>query len=90
MPAPPLPPQADNITVVVAPSESRTIVVAPSEVQVVSLQAVINPVQQTLSGLSDVNTASKIDGSVLSYDTTAAKWQAVNVLREQLMDGGNF
>jgi hypothetical protein len=89
MPASPLPSQADNITVVVAPFEARTVVVAPSEVQVVSLQAVLNQAQ-TLSTLADVNTAAKSDGSVLSYDAAAEEWRAANVLREQLMDGGNF
>lgn len=79
MPANPLPAQSDNITVVVA----------PAEVQTVTLQAVINQAQ-TLSTLADVNTTTKSDGSVLSYDAAAEEWQAVNVLREQLMDGGNF
>lgn len=45
----------------------------------------------TLSNLTDVNTTSKVDGSVLYYDSAEAKFMANEITTKiTLTDGGNF
>lgn len=45
----------------------------------------------SLSALSDVNAASKVDGSVLYYDAAEAKFLADAITTKiSLTDGGNF
>lgn len=45
----------------------------------------------TLGALSDVNASSKVDGSVLYYDGTQAKFLADAITTKiTLTDGGNF
>lgn len=45
----------------------------------------------TLGALTDVNTSEKVDGSVLYYDATEAKFLADDITtRITLTDGGNF
>lgn len=45
----------------------------------------------TLSGLTDVNTASKVAGSVLYYDASTGKWLGddINTI-VTITDGGNW
>jgi len=44
----------------------------------------------TLAALTDVNVAGVGAGSLLNYDSAAAKWQPTFQPNNQLFDGGNF
>jgi len=44
----------------------------------------------TLAALADVNVAGVGSGSLLNYDSAAAKWQPTFQPNNQLFDGGNF
>jgi hypothetical protein len=44
----------------------------------------------TLTAMRDVDTTGAVDGSLLIYKGDSQKWKADSVLRQALLDGGNF
>jgi hypothetical protein len=50
-----------------------------------------NPaVVESISNIADVDTTTKINGSVLVYKTTTNKWTSTTTLDAQNMEGGFF
>jgi hypothetical protein len=44
----------------------------------------------TLASMRDVDATGAVDGSMLIYKGDSQKWKADSVLRQALLDGGNF
>jgi hypothetical protein len=50
-----------------------------------------NPaVVESVSNIADVDTTTKIDGSVLVYKTTTNKWTSTTILDGQDVTGGQY
>jgi hypothetical protein len=50
-----------------------------------------NPaVVESVSNIADVDTTTKINGSVLVFKTTTNKWTSTTTLDAQNMEGGEF
>ena len=49
-----------------------------------------NAVLQSLTDVGDVDTTTKINGSILVYKTTTNKWTSTTTLDAQNMEGGEF
>ncbi len=66
--------------------------VAVSEgVLTLSSSTLTNPaIVESLSDVADVDTTTKINGSVLVYRTTTNKWTSTTTLDAQNMEGGEF
>jgi hypothetical protein len=80
---------ADTIAVV-SPDEALTVAVSEG-VLTLSSSTVTNPaVVESLSAIADVDTTTKINGSVLVYRTTTNKWTSTTTLDAQNMEGGEF
>ena len=80
---------ADTIAVV---TQDDALSVAVSEgVLTLSSSTLSNPaVVESLSDVADVDTTTKINGSVLVYRTTTNKWTASTTLDAQNLEGGEF
>jgi hypothetical protein len=80
---------ADTIAVV---TQDDALSVAVSEgVLTLSSSTLSNPaVVESLSDVADVDTTTKINGSVLVYRTTTNKWTSTTTLDAQNMEGGEF
>jgi len=75
---------------VVSPDEALTVAVSEG-VLTLSSSTVTNPaVVESLSAIADVDTTTKINGSVLVYRTTTNKWTSTTTLDAQNMEGGEF
>jgi len=75
---------------VVSPDEALTVAVSEG-VLTLSSSTVTNPaVVESLSLIADVDTTTKINGSVLVYRTTTNKWTSTTTLDAQNMEGGEF
>jgi hypothetical protein len=75
---------------VVTPDEALTVAVSEG-VLTLSSSNVTNPaVVESLSAIADVDTTTKINGSVLVYRTTTNKWTSTTTLDAQNMEGGEF
>ena len=79
----------DTIAVV---TQDDALSVAVSEgVLTLSSSTLSNPaVVESLSDVADVDTTTKINGSVLVYRTTTNKWTSTTTLDAQNMEGGEF
>jgi len=73
---------ADDIYVTVQTEDSTT-VTAVGETGLTGASGV-------LSDITDVDTTTKKDGSVLVYKSLDSKWVATTVLEQQEMNGGFF
>ena len=49
-----------------------------------------NAVLQSLTDVGDVDTTTKLDGSILVYKTITNKWTSTTTLDAQNMEGGEF
>ena len=80
---------ADIIAVV---TQDDALSVAVSEgVLTLSTSTLANPpVLESLSDVADVDTTTKINGSILVYKTTTNKWTSTTTLDAQNMEGGEF
>jgi hypothetical protein len=80
---------ADTYAVV---TQDDALSVAVSEgVLTLSSSTVSNPaVVESLSDVADVDTTTKINGSVLVYKTTTNKWTSTTILDAQDVSGGQY
>lgn len=80
---------ADTIAVV---TQDDALSVAVSEgVLTLSSSTLTNPaIVESLSDVADVDTTTKINGSVLVFKTTTNKWTSTTTLDAQNMEGGEF
>lgn len=44
----------------------------------------------SMRNLTDVDSSQLADGSVLVYNNGLQKWETINTLEKQIMEGGNF
>ena len=80
-----------EITAVVTPNESLTVAVSEGTYVLNTSTNLANPsVVESISNIADVDTTTKINGSVLVYKTTTNKWTSTTTLDAQNMEGGEF
>ena len=79
------------ITAVVTPDEALTVAVSEGTYVLNSSTNLANPaVVESVSNIADVDTTTKINGSVLVFKTTTNKWTSTTTLDAQNMEGGEF
>lgn len=80
---------SDTIAIV-QPDEALQVAVSEG-VLTLSSSNVSNPsVVESLSNIADVDTTTRVNGSVLVYKTTTNKWTSTTTLDAQNMEGGEF
>lgn len=80
---------SDTIAIV-QPDEALQVAVSEG-VLTLSSSNVANPaVVESMSNIADVDTAIKVNGSILVYKTTTNKWTSTTTLDAQNMEGGEF
>jgi hypothetical protein len=80
-----------DITAVVTPDEALTVAVSEGTYVLNSSTNLANPsVVESISNIADVDTTTKINGSVLVFKTTTNKWTSTTTLDAQNMEGGFF
>jgi hypothetical protein len=80
-----------DIIAVVTPDEALTVAVSEGTYVLNSSTNLANPaVVESVSNIADVDTTTKINGSVLVYKTTTNKWTSTTTLDAQNMEGGEF
>jgi hypothetical protein len=80
-----------EITAVVTPDEALTVAVSEGTYVLNSSTNLANPaVVESISNIADVDTTTKINGSVLVFKTTTNKWTSTTTLDAQNMEGGEF
>jgi hypothetical protein len=80
-----------EITAVVSPDEALTVAVSEGTFVLNTSSNLSNPaVVESLSNVADVDTTTKVNGSVLVYRTTTNKWTSTTTLDAQNMEGGEF
>jgi hypothetical protein len=80
-----------EITAVVTPDEALTVAVSEGTYVLNSSTNLANPaVVESVSNIADVDTTTKINGSVLVFKTTTNKWTSTTTLDAQNMEGGEF
>jgi hypothetical protein len=80
-----------EITAVVEPDEALTVAVSEGTYVLNTSTNLANPaVVDSISSIADVDTTTKINGSVLVFRTTTNKWTSTTTLDAQNMEGGFF
>ena len=80
-----------EITAVVNPDEALTVAVSEGTYVLNTSTNLANPaVVESVSNIADVDTTTKINGSVLVFKTTTNKWTSTTTLDAQNMEGGFF
>lgn len=80
-----------EITAVVEPDEALTVAVSEGTYVLNTSTNLANPaVVESISNIADVDTTTKINGSVLVFKTTTNKWTSTTTLDAQNMEGGFF
>ena len=80
-----------EITAVVTPNEALTVAVSEGTFVLNTSTNLANPsVVESVSNIADVDTTTKINGSVLVYKTTTNKWTSTTTLDAQNREGGEF
>ena len=75
---------------IVTPDESLSVAVSEG-VLTFSSSSLANPaILESLADIGDVDTTTKINGSVLVYRTTTNMWTSTTTLDAQNMEGGEF
>ena len=80
-----------DITAVVTPNEALTVAVSEGTFVLNTSTNLANPsVVESISNIADVDTTTKINGSLLVYKTTTNRWTSTITLDAQNMEGGEF
>ena len=80
-----------EITAVVTPDDALTVAVSEGTFVLNTSTNLANPaVVESISNIVDVDTTTKINGSLLVYKTTTNKWTSTTTLDAQNMEGGEF
>ena len=80
-----------EITAVVEPDEALTVAVSEGTYVLNTSTNLANPaVVESISSIADVDTTTKINGSVLVFKTITNKWTSTTTLDAQNMEGGEF
>jgi hypothetical protein len=80
-----------DIIAVVEPDEALTVAVSEGTYVLNTSTNLANPaVVESISNIADVDTTTKLNGSVLVFKTTTNKWTSTTTLDAQNMEGGFF
>jgi hypothetical protein len=80
-----------DITAVVTPDDALTVAVSEGTFVLNTSTNLANPsVVESISNIADVDTTTKINGSLLVYKTTTNRWTSTTTLDAQNMEGGEF
>jgi hypothetical protein len=80
-----------EITAVVTPDDALTVAVSEGTFVLNTSTNLANPaVVESISNIADVDTTTKINGSLLVYRTTTNRWTSTTTLDAQNMEGGEF
>jgi hypothetical protein len=80
-----------DIIAVVEPDEALTVAVSEGTYVLNTTTNLANPaVVESISNIADVDTTTKVNGSVLVFKTTTNKWTSTTTLDAQNMEGGEF
>ena len=80
-----------DIIAVVEPDEALTVAVSEGTYVLNTSTNLANPaVVESISNIADVDTTTKLNGSVLVFKTTTNKWTSTTTLDAQNMEGGEF
>jgi hypothetical protein len=80
-----------NITAKVRTQDSlRVSITSPNQPTVSSVGIGTNNIGLDSNSMSNVDTSSLTNGSVLVYKTTTSKWTSTTTLDAQNMEGGEF
>jgi hypothetical protein len=80
-----------DIIAVVEPDVALTVAVSEGTYVLNTSTNLANPaIVESISSIGDVDTTTKINGSVLVYKTTTNKWTSTTTLDAQNMEGGEF
>ena len=80
-----------DITAVVTPDEALTVAVSEGTYVLNTSTNLANPaVVESISNIADVDTTTKLNGSVLVFKTITNKWTSTTTLDAQNMEGGFF
>jgi len=80
-----------DIIAVVEPDEALSVAVSEGTYVLNTSTNLANPaVVESISNIADVDTTTKINGSVLVFKTTTNKWTSTTTLDAQNMEGGEF
>jgi hypothetical protein len=80
-----------EITAVVEPDEALTVAVSEGTYVLNTSTNLANPaVVESISNIADVDTTTKLNGSVLVFKTITNKWTSTTTLDAQNMEGGEF
>jgi hypothetical protein len=80
-----------DIIAVVESDEALTVAVSEGTYVLSTSTNLANPaVVESISDIADVDTTTKLNGSVLVYKTTTNKWTSTTTLDAQNMEGGEF
>jgi hypothetical protein len=80
-----------EITAVVTPDDALTVAVSEGTFVLNTSTNLANPaVVESISNIVDVDTTTKINGSLLVYKTTTNRWTSTTTLDAQNMEGGEF
>jgi hypothetical protein len=80
-----------DIIAVVEPDEALSVAVSEGTYVLNTSTNLANPaVVESISNIADVDTTTKINGSVLVFKTTTNKWTSTTSLDAQDMEGGFF
>ena len=80
-----------DIIAVVEPDEALTVAVSEGTYVLNTTTNLANPaVVESISNIADVDTTTKLNGSVLVFKTTTNKWTSTTTLDAQNMEGGEF
>ena len=80
-----------DIIAVVEPDEALTVAVSEGTYVLNTSTNLANPnVVESISVIGDVDTTTKINGSVLVYKTTTNKWTSTTILDAQDVTGGQY
>jgi hypothetical protein len=75
---------------VISEDEALQVAVAENSITLSSTNITNPSVVESLSNVADVDTTTKLNGSVLVYKTLTNKWTATTTLDAQNMEGGEF
>ena len=80
-----------DIIAVVESDEALTVAVSEGTYVLNTTTNLANPaVVESISNIADVDTTTKLNGSVLVFKTTTNKWTSTTTLDAQNMEGGEF
>lgn len=74
----------------VALTQTERVVVTTDQGRVIVTGMLGPKANMAISGASDIDLTTLIDGATLIYSNSSQKWRATNLLEKQIMEGGQY